>query len=333
MSFQSQQPPDDDARDGSSWGFSGWLNDEKVPNCPVCNQAFSMTFRRHHCKNCGGLVCGDCSNHWVRLPKNPTWGKVRVCDKCSDSIREEHTTCFEEDLAVNAEIIARIKEALKHMHQECDSYKMVLVKLEAEASGNSSFLEQYLKDPEGPDYNFEALRAKVQERWDSLMQNLEDQSTTRVQLEGRCLQARDRLREQKRKVFDLQVEKEKLEAQARAVDRARAERDELARQEALLEEEVAVARRQVQELEQQRLEEEQRQEELRNSWSLARLWGGGPPPRPQGGRPNDVLPTPFTISTGRQDPLLAVSNRSRLAGCRRRATTMVASATSGCEIM
>lgn len=44
-----------------------WENDADVIRCPYCQQDFSQyTFRRHHCRTCGKVVCGDpttgCSN-------------------------------------------------------------------------------------------------------------------------------------------------------------------------------------------------------------------------------------------------------------------------------
>ena len=37
-----------------------WEEDAKVLRCPFCQQEFSnYTFRRHHCRTCGRVVCGD----------------------------------------------------------------------------------------------------------------------------------------------------------------------------------------------------------------------------------------------------------------------------------
>lgn len=37
-----------------------WQDDASVPRCPFCQQDFtSYTFRRHHCRTCGRVVCGD----------------------------------------------------------------------------------------------------------------------------------------------------------------------------------------------------------------------------------------------------------------------------------
>ncbi|KAI1405007.1 VAC1 protein [Hypoxylon fuscum] len=36
-----------------------WEEDGKVAKCPFCQQEFSWTFRRHHCRICGRVVCAD----------------------------------------------------------------------------------------------------------------------------------------------------------------------------------------------------------------------------------------------------------------------------------
>ena len=38
----------------------GWQDDAEVSKCPFCQQEFTTyTFRRHHCRTCGRVVCGD----------------------------------------------------------------------------------------------------------------------------------------------------------------------------------------------------------------------------------------------------------------------------------
>ena len=59
-----------------------WLADKNAKRCPLCNKNFTFIRRRHHCRQCGGLVCGDCSKHSVLLPHIHDKKKQRVCDKC-----------------------------------------------------------------------------------------------------------------------------------------------------------------------------------------------------------------------------------------------------------
>eukprot|EP00039_Didymoeca_costata_P013617 m.210254 g.210254 ORF g.210254 m.210254 type:complete len:287 (-) comp15822_c0_seq7:716-1576(-) len=38
-----------------------WMDDNLVPSCPNCAKGFGILRRRHHCRLCGGVLCGDCS--------------------------------------------------------------------------------------------------------------------------------------------------------------------------------------------------------------------------------------------------------------------------------
>ncbi|RMD42472.1 hypothetical protein DV735_g2689, partial [Chaetothyriales sp. CBS 134920] len=75
-----------------------WQEDADVSRCPYCQQDFSQyTFRRHHCRTCGKVVCGDpatgCS---VILPLNVETKKaapnntvsldVRLCKECNHTL-------------------------------------------------------------------------------------------------------------------------------------------------------------------------------------------------------------------------------------------------------
>jgi rabenosyn-5 len=84
-------PPEDTPSSGGWFGLSGaknqrkaleqsiitWEEDAKVTNCPFCQQEFSTyTFRRHHCRMCGRVVCSDpkteCS---TEIPLNVSAGE------------------------------------------------------------------------------------------------------------------------------------------------------------------------------------------------------------------------------------------------------------------
>ncbi|GMI11655.1 hypothetical protein TrRE_jg3085, partial [Triparma retinervis] len=43
-----------------------WKPDSTTPACNSCGKKFRFTVRRHHCRNCGGVVCGECSRgRWL----------------------------------------------------------------------------------------------------------------------------------------------------------------------------------------------------------------------------------------------------------------------------
>ncbi|CAG0891550.1 unnamed protein product [Darwinula stevensoni] len=58
-----------------------WVPDSRVTMCQLCTSEFTVTFRRHHCRACGKVVCSSCSNNEAPLEylKNKC---ARVCDYC-----------------------------------------------------------------------------------------------------------------------------------------------------------------------------------------------------------------------------------------------------------
>eukprot|EP01111_Echinosteliopsis_oligospora_P012649 TRINITY_DN4360_c0_g1_i1.p1 TRINITY_DN4360_c0_g1~~TRINITY_DN4360_c0_g1_i1.p1 ORF type:complete len:374 (+),score=29.55 TRINITY_DN4360_c0_g1_i1:96-1217(+) len=68
-----------------------WTDDKKETNCTSCRRKFSyMVVRRHHCRNCGGLFCGNCSSHTTVLDFLGYIGPKRVCDTCFHYLKSDH---------------------------------------------------------------------------------------------------------------------------------------------------------------------------------------------------------------------------------------------------
>ncbi|KAJ3450705.1 pleckstrin homology domain-containing family f member 2-related [Anaeramoeba flamelloides] len=70
-------PPFSDIPDQNTW-----LPDNSFTNCLMCYSLFTTTHRRHHCRNCGLLLCSYCANNTIsvkQLERNQT---IRVCNAC-----------------------------------------------------------------------------------------------------------------------------------------------------------------------------------------------------------------------------------------------------------
>jgi len=63
-----------------------WESDEKVSKCRNCGVEFSIIKRRHHCRACGKIFCGDCSNKQGLCGKeSKLLEPVRMCDNCYEN--------------------------------------------------------------------------------------------------------------------------------------------------------------------------------------------------------------------------------------------------------
>ncbi|XP_033106473.1 FYVE, RhoGEF and PH domain-containing protein 6-like isoform X2 [Anneissia japonica] len=69
-----------------------WIPDGRVTMCMICTCEFTITWRRHHCRACGKVVCGNCSNN--KLPLSYLSKVARCCDECYSCLKED---CPEED--------------------------------------------------------------------------------------------------------------------------------------------------------------------------------------------------------------------------------------------
>jgi alpha-tubulin suppressor-like RCC1 family protein len=63
-----------------------WVSDASALNCGICAKEFTSIRRRHHCRNCGGIFCNQCSSHRLTLLESGTTAPQRVCQKCYNLI-------------------------------------------------------------------------------------------------------------------------------------------------------------------------------------------------------------------------------------------------------
>ncbi|CAF4028565.1 unnamed protein product [Adineta steineri] len=58
-----------------------WIDDDDINSCMKCHQTFSVTQRKHHCRNCGNIFCDPCSSKTAVVAATSKKPK-RVCDQC-----------------------------------------------------------------------------------------------------------------------------------------------------------------------------------------------------------------------------------------------------------
>uniref|UniRef100_A0A669BYP0 FYVE, RhoGEF and PH domain containing 6 n=1 Tax=Oreochromis niloticus TaxID=8128 RepID=A0A669BYP0_ORENI len=69
-----------------------WIPDLRATMCMICTCEFTLTWRRHHCRACGKVVCQACSanKYYLEYLKNQP---ARVCDHCFSKLQENSDRC------------------------------------------------------------------------------------------------------------------------------------------------------------------------------------------------------------------------------------------------
>lgn len=67
--------------------------------CERCRELFTLTKRKHHCRNCGKTYCNPCSSRTLALPHFGINQEVRVCEICYNKLSGESTSNFSSPLS------------------------------------------------------------------------------------------------------------------------------------------------------------------------------------------------------------------------------------------
>lgn len=103
----------------------GWMNDSESDSCLLCHITFSLRIRRHHCRVCYRLVCGNCSPHTVKLSA----GEEPIHRACNE--------CFTRLGATSSSSIRQVRSALRIENSEQILLKMFVHSAENLTSGHN----------------------------------------------------------------------------------------------------------------------------------------------------------------------------------------------------
>ncbi|CAM9123687.1 unnamed protein product [Heterosigma akashiwo] len=67
-----------------------WTSDKEAHSCFECHQAFDVVERRHHCRRCQNIFCGNCSRFQRPVLIFKMTNSVRLCEKCYDEVPSEN---------------------------------------------------------------------------------------------------------------------------------------------------------------------------------------------------------------------------------------------------
>ena len=70
-----------------------WVVDNDATICMQCKKSqFGVINRKHHCRKCGKVVCGNCSSKKFLLPLQNPSQPLRVCDGCYEMLSNPATS-------------------------------------------------------------------------------------------------------------------------------------------------------------------------------------------------------------------------------------------------
>ncbi|KAM9334667.1 FYVE, RhoGEF and PH domain-containing protein 6 [Symphorus nematophorus] len=94
ISSRSQEEAEGVVDSGAPLGSKApiWIPDLRATMCMICTCEFTLTWRRHHCRACGKVVCQTCSanKYYLEYLKNQP---ARVCDHCFAKLQENSDRC------------------------------------------------------------------------------------------------------------------------------------------------------------------------------------------------------------------------------------------------
>jgi len=114
-------------------GTVDWVPDDQVQECPLCTRKFTKTIRKHHCRACGRVCCGYCSENKLQLPGSNR--KERVCDQCFDLRQHEFTGSLTEDHGTTKILEQSLKAELKQKLDQAQWFKGFLVRISGQTFG------------------------------------------------------------------------------------------------------------------------------------------------------------------------------------------------------
>lgn len=86
-------------------GSEDWIPDIGVNNCLKCGTQFNFVKRRHHCRNCGGIFCNECSKNTHIFDNNESH---RVCDTCFNNFKVTIRDMFSKTHVIDVERTTKV---------------------------------------------------------------------------------------------------------------------------------------------------------------------------------------------------------------------------------
>ncbi|CAB3406012.1 unnamed protein product [Caenorhabditis bovis] len=104
-----------------------WLPDKMSNACLMqgCSTEFNLINRRHHCRDCGWLICSDCTGK-APLSKYD-YRKQNVCPECYERIHEKYISGYlfpQNRLSTNSDGTCMVRVGKRHESQSIEARKL-----------------------------------------------------------------------------------------------------------------------------------------------------------------------------------------------------------------
>lgn len=206
-----------------------WVPDEEAAACFLCHAEFSQIRRKHHCRNCGRVVCDDCSKTRIRVLNYAD--KQRVCDECHNRNRDDATLAIADEVRINMQITETLKGALKDKVAQVEKFKTFLLSLDdtntLSAQGDEEFDtllslgESAIKELKFEVSQERAKRDHTAKEHKDLQRRFERRQQDSQKLAARVLRAESRLEEVASEEVTKAELQEQLENERKEVEKLR----------------------------------------------------------------------------------------------------------------
>lgn len=148
---KSQEETDTEEEGDNTLGSKApiWIPDGRATMCMICTSEFTLTWRRHHCRACGKIVCQACSTNKYSLEylKNHL---ARVCDHCFEELQKQDSQCMAKTGSpANHKSSSSALSSVLHSIPSGRKHKKIPAALKVSASTEDSTMSGYLHRSKG----------------------------------------------------------------------------------------------------------------------------------------------------------------------------------------
>ncbi|KAM3925101.1 FYVE, RhoGEF and PH domain-containing protein 6 [Leptodactylus fuscus] len=148
---KSQEEADPEEEGDNTIGSKApiWIPDGRATMCMICTSEFTLTWRRHHCRACGKIVCQACSTNKYSLEylKNHL---ARVCDHCFQELQKQDSQCMAKTGSpANHKSPSSALSSVLHSIPSGRKHKKIPAALKVSASTEDSTMSGYLHRSKG----------------------------------------------------------------------------------------------------------------------------------------------------------------------------------------